>query len=88
MEVQPLPGLAALQTKQVVPQVKHLIRKQMKTLLTILSYVLFSSVFFTPTDDAPLSTYFLWIIWVIGALYIVKLIWKELDKLENEDSGK
>ena len=60
----------------------------MKTLLTILSYVLFSSVFFTPADDAPLSTYFLWIIWVIGALYIVKLIWNELDKLDKEDSGK
>lgn len=60
----------------------------MKTLLTILSYVLFSSVFFTPADDEPLSTYFLWIIWVIGALYIVKLIWKELDKCEKEDSGK
>ena len=55
----------------------------MKTLLTIFSYVIFCSVFFTPTDDAPLSTYFLWIIWVIGALYIVKLIWKELDKLEK-----
>lgn len=60
----------------------------MKTLLTIISYVLFSSVFFTPTDDAPLSTYFMWIIWVIGALYIVKLIWNELDKCEKEDSGK
>ena len=60
----------------------------MKTLLTILSYVIFSSVFFTPAEDAPLSTYFLWIIWVISALYIVKLIWKELDKLEKEDSGK
>lgn len=60
----------------------------MKTLLTILSYVLFSSVFFTPADDASLSTYFMWIIWVIGALYIVKLIWNELDKWEKEDSGK
>ena len=60
----------------------------MKTLLTILSYVLFSSLFFTTAEDETLSTYFLWIIWVIGALYIVKLIWKELDKLENEDSGK
>ena len=55
----------------------------MKTLLTILSYVLFSSVFFTPTDDAPISTYFLYIIWVICALYIVKLIWNELDKLDK-----
>ena len=60
----------------------------MKTFLTILSSVLFCSVFFTPTDDAPLSTYFLWSIWVLGALYIVNLIWKELDKWEKEDSGK
>lgn len=60
----------------------------MKTFLTILSCVLFCSVFFTPTDDAPLSTYFLWSIWVLGALYIVNLIWKELDKWEKEDSGK
>ena len=49
----------------------------MKTLLTILSYVLFSSVFFTPEEDEPLSTFFLWSIWVIVALYIVKLIWKD-----------
>lgn len=60
----------------------------MKTFLTILASVLFCSVFFTPTDDAPLSTYFLWSIWVLGALYIVNLIWKELDKWEKEDSGK
>ena len=57
----------------------------MKTFLTILSSVLFCSVFFTPTDDAPLSTYFLWIIWVLGALYIVDLIWKELEKCDKED---
>lgn len=60
----------------------------MKTFLTILSCVLFCSVFFTPTEDAPLSTYFLWSIWVLGALFIVNLIWKELDKWEKEDSGK
>lgn len=60
----------------------------MKTFLTILSSVLFCSVFFTPTDDAPLSTYFLWNIWVLGALYIVNIIWKELDKWEKEDSKK
>ena len=60
----------------------------MKTFLTILASVLFCSVFFTPTDDAPLSTYFLWSIGVLGVLYIVNLIWKELDKWEKEDSGK
>ena len=59
----------------------------MKTFLTILSCVLFCSVFFTPTDDAPLSTYFLWSIWVLGALYIVNLIWKELDKWKEDEKN-
>ncbi len=58
----------------------------MKTFLTILSSVLFCSVFFTPTDDAPLSTYFLWFIWVLGALFIVNTIWKRLDEWDKEDS--
>lgn len=57
----------------------------MKTFLTILSSVLFCSVFFTPTDDAPLSTYFLWIIWALSALFIVNTIWKELEKWDKED---
>ncbi len=60
----------------------------MKTFLTILSCVLFCSVFFTPTDDAPLSTYFLWSIWVLGALYIETLIRKEVDRWAREGSGK
>lgn len=58
----------------------------MKTFLTILSSVLFCSVFFTPTDDAPLSTYFLWFIWGLGALFIVNTIWKRLDEWDKEDS--
>lgn len=57
----------------------------MKTFLTILASVLFCTVFFTPTDDAPLSTYLCWVIWVCGALFIVNLIHKELDKWEKED---
>ena len=60
----------------------------MKTFLTILSSVLFCSVFFTPTDDAPLSTYFLWFIWCAGALWIVNIIIKESEKWEKEDSKK
>lgn len=59
----------------------------MKTFLTILSCVLFCSVFFTPTDDAPLSTYFLWSIWVLGVLYIVNLIWKELDEWKEDEKN-
>ena len=57
----------------------------MKTFLTILSSVLFCSVFFTPTDDAPISTYFLWLIWCLGVLYIVNLIFKATEEWDKED---
>lgn len=57
----------------------------MKTFLSIFASVLFCSVFFTPTDDAPLSTYFLWSIWVLGALYIVNLIFKATEEWDKED---
>lgn len=60
----------------------------MKTFLTILSSVLFCSVCFTPNEDAPLSTYILWLIWVLGALFIVNIIYKELNKWDKEDSKK
>lgn len=59
----------------------------MKTFLTILSSVLFCSVFFTPSDDAPISTYLCWFIWVVGALFIVNLIWKEVEKWDREDEA-
>lgn len=55
----------------------------MKTFLSILASVLFLSVFFTPTDDAPLSTYFLWFIWCAGALWIVNIIWNTLEEDEQ-----
>lgn len=52
----------------------------MKTFLSILASVLFCTVFFTPTEDAPLSTYFLWVVWCCGALFIVNIIFKETEK--------
>ncbi len=60
----------------------------MKTFLTILASVLFCSVFFTPTDGATLSTYFLWLVWAVGALVIVNLIFKEVAKWDEEDKKK
>lgn len=60
----------------------------MKTFLTILASVLFCSVFFTPTDDAPFSTYFLWLVWGVGVLAIVNLIFKEVAKWNEEDKKK
>ncbi len=60
----------------------------MKTFLTILASVLFCSMFFTPNEDAPFSTYFLWLVWVVGVLAIVNLIFKEVAKWNEEDKKK
>lgn len=58
----------------------------MKNFLTIISSVLFCSLFFTPTEDAPLTTYLLWVIWVLGALFIVNVVWRELENWDKEDN--
>lgn len=60
----------------------------MKTFLSILASVLFCTIFFVPTDDAPLSTYFGWMIWCLAALYICNLIVKQVDKWDKEDADK
>lgn len=60
----------------------------MKTFLSIIAGVLFCSIFFVPTDDAPLSTYFEWTMWCLAALFICNLIVKTVDKWEKEDAEK
>lgn len=57
----------------------------MKTFLTIFAGALFCSVFPTPSEDATLSTYLLWLIWSCGALFIVSIIFKETEKWDEED---
>lgn len=49
---------------------------------------MFCSIFFVPTDDAPLSTYFEWTMWCLAALFICNLIFKTVDKWEKEDAEK
>ena len=60
----------------------------MKLFLSIIASVLFFSVFFTPTEDASLKTYFIWFVWCCGALYICNLIFKETEKWDKEDKNK
>ena len=60
----------------------------MKTFLSIIAGVLFCSIFFTPTEDAPLSTYFEWTMWGLAALFICNLIVKTVDKWDKEDANK
>lgn len=49
---------------------------------------MFCSIFFVPTDDAPLSTYFEWTMWCLAALFICNLIVKTVDKWDKEDAEK
>ena len=60
----------------------------MKTFISILASLLFCSVCFTPTDGEPLSTYFLWLLWVIGALFIVNLCFKKVAEWDKDDKTK
>ena len=60
----------------------------MKTFLSIIAGVLFCSIFFVPTDDAPLSTHFEWTMWCLAALFICNLIVKTVNKWEKEDAEK
>ena len=60
----------------------------MKTFLSIIAGVLFCSIFFVPTDNAPLSTYFEWTMWCLAALFICNLIVKTVDKWDKEDAEK
>lgn len=58
----------------------------MKTFLTIVACVLFVSVLFVPTADAPLSTYILWFTWCAGALWIANLIWEEIEARKEDEN--
>ena len=60
----------------------------MKTFLSIIAGVLFCSIFFVPTDDAPLSTYFEWTMWCLAALFICNLIFKTVNQWDKEDAEK
>lgn len=60
----------------------------MKLFLSIIASVLFCTVFFVPTDDAPLRTYFIWMVWCLCAIYIANLIFKEVSKWDEEDKKK
>ena len=52
----------------------------MKTLKTIVASICFCAIFFTPTDDAPLSTTLIWFVCELGALYTLNLILKSEEK--------
>jgi amino acid transporter len=60
----------------------------MKLFLSIIASVLFCSIFFVPSESAPLKTYFIWFVYCICALYIANLIFKETAKWDKEDESK
>lgn len=49
--------------------------------------VLFWTICFVPTDDAPLSTYFLWAVYCLGILWVFKVVTKALDEWEEDETN-
>lgn len=55
----------------------------MKVLKTIIATLLFGSIFFVPSDDAPLSTYMIWLAYEIAALYALDRIFRSDEVKES-----
>lgn len=60
----------------------------MKTLKTIVASICFCAIFFTPTDDAPLSTTLIWFVCELGALYTLYRILKSEEKEAKSHPGQ
>ncbi len=56
----------------------------MKKFMSITAAVLFMTLFFVPTDDAPLKTYILWAVYDVCILWVIRLIWQ---RIEDEDKA-
>ena len=59
----------------------------MRTFIYIIMGILFWSICFVPTDDAPLSTYFLWVVYSVSILWVFKVVAKALDELEEDEKN-
>ncbi len=57
----------------------------MKTLVTIVSTILLCSLFFTPNEDQPIETYFVWGVYCICAILAVKFINKAYHEWFDRD---
>lgn len=52
----------------------------MRTLKTIIAAICFCGLFFTPDDNAPLKTYFVWFFIELILITVCYLIFKSVDK--------
>ncbi len=59
----------------------------MKTFFYIIIGILFWTICIVPTDDAPLSTYFLWAVYCLGILCVFKVVTKALDEWEEDEKN-
>ena len=50
----------------------------MRTFINIIMGFLFWTICFVPTDDAPLSTYFLWAVYCVSIIWVFKVVAKAL----------
>ncbi len=58
----------------------------MKIFCSIIAALLLWSVSFVPADGAPLKTYFLWAVYAVCILWVVRLIWQRVEEEEKASS--
>jgi len=54
-----------------------------KKIMTTVAILLFMSVIAVPNESASLSTFLLWGVWCVSALFIANLIFKRLEDEED-----
>lgn len=59
----------------------------MKKLMSITAAVLFLTLFFVPTDDAPLKVFFLWAVYDVCIIWVIRLIWQRIGEEEKPSNG-
>lgn len=59
----------------------------MRTFIYIIIGILFWTICFVPTDDAPLSTYFLWAVYCVSILWVFKVVAKALDEWKEDEQN-
>lgn len=59
----------------------------MRTFVYIIIGILFWTICFVPTDDAPLSTYFIWAVYCACVIWLIKVVTTALDEWKEDEKN-
>lgn len=56
----------------------------MKTAISIFMSILFWTVCFVPSDDAPLSAFFIWAVYCVCVIIALRIVGKALEEWDED----